>query len=505
MDLTVGDLLDARELDLRLLTAQDSGRARPVRGAHGIEVANPTRWVPPGWLMLTNGLRVRGSAKEQRRLVAELDAGGQAALGWAVGLVLQRVPRAILDEAQRRDFPVLLVPLETAFHEIISLVGGARINDDVLFMRRLLAMEDYLIDALRLAEPHRNVLIRLASLLDVDVALFDADGEPVEVVGSARLPEMREAMRAIEGGTWPAHDEIVIVPVDRGPDTPDHLLIAAARRSSHEPRLMRPVARRASQILGLLTSSERNREEADRARGAELLRQALQGVDGEEARALDGEARMLDIDWSAPAHVVAWETGGASHTRARVAPLAKVLSEAGLPHLIAAGDQPVALVQGEVGVLLAALRHAASGGAARAGVGRPVTSLREARTSLHDARIALAQTRADGMADAPVVRFDELDPVAWLVAMAADAAGRRRLRAFLDPLREQPELVVTLRAWLGTSCNVTEAAAVLHLHRNSMNYRLARIQELLGTPLKSPRTLANLQAALMAENLDTTP
>jgi sugar diacid utilization regulator len=268
---------------------------------------------------------------------------------------------------------------------------------------------------------------------------------------------------------------------------------------------MRPVTRRASQILGLLTSSERNREDADRARGAELLRHALQGVDGEEARALDGEARTLDIDWGAPAHVVAWETGGASQTRARVAPLAKVLSEAGLPHLIATGDQPVALVQGEVGVLLAALRHAASRGAARAGVGRPVTSLREARTSLHDARIALAQTRADGMADAPVVRFDELDPVAWLVANAADAAGRRRLRAFLDPLREQPELVVTLRAWLGTSCNVTEAAAVLHLHRNSMNYRLARIQELLGTPLKSPRTLANLQAALMAENLDTTP
>jgi purine catabolism regulator len=505
MDLTVGDLLDARELDLTLLTAHDTARARTVRGAHGIEVQNPTRWVPPDWLMLTNGLRVRGSAKEQRRLIAELDAGGQAALGWGVGLVLQRVPRAILDEAERRDFPVLLVPLETAFHEIISLVGGARINDDVLFMRRLLAMEDYLIDALRLPEPHRNVLLRLGSLLDVDVALFDADGDPVEVVGSGRLPEMHEAMRAIEGGTWPAHDDIVVVPVDRGPDAADHLLIAAARRSSHEPRLMRPVARRASQILGLLTSAERNREDADRARGGELLRQALQGLEAEEARALDGEARTLDIDWAAPVHVVVWETGGASQVRSRVEPLAKALDDACLPHLIADDDQAVALVQGEVPLLTAALRRAGSAGAARAGVGRPVASLREARTSFDDARIALAQTRADGTDGDPVVRFDELDPVAWLVANAGDAAGRRRLRAFLDPLREQPELVVTLRAWLGTSCNATEAAAVLHLHRNSMNYRLARIQERLGAPLKSPRTLANLQAALMAENLDARP
>jgi purine catabolism regulator len=496
MDLTVGDLLDQRELGLTLLTAHETGPARPVRGAHGIEVENPTRWVPEDWVMLTNGLRVRGRAQEQRRLVAELVEGGQAALGWAVGLVLQRVPQAILEEAEARDFPVLLVPIETAFHEIISFVGSSRLNEDVLYMRRLLAMEDYLMDALRLAEPHRNVLIRLASLLDVNVALFDGRGEPVEVVGSAPVAELREAMTRAEEGE--AHDGIAVVPIDRGPRKADQVLVVAARPNAFEHRLLRPVARRAGQMLGLLSSSQLSRDDADRARGAALLGEALASVHETEVRALDGEARTLGIDWSLAAHIVVWEPDATPGAAARTLPVADTLSEAGLPHLLTQDEPAVALVQGELEALTETLT--AAGGSGRAGIGRPVTSLRHARRSFDDARIALLQTADDGGRDRPVVRFDELDPVAWLVANC-DEPDRRRLRAFLDPLRGQAQLIDTLRVWLETSCNSTHASARLHLHRNSLRYRLARIEELLGAPLQAPRTLANVQTALMAENL----
>jgi purine catabolism regulator len=492
LDLTLGDLLDHRELGLTLLTAHETARSRPVRGAHGIEIENPTRWVPEDWVMLTNGLRVRGRAHEQRRLVAELAAGGQAALGWAVGLVLQRVPKAILEEAEARDFPVFLVPVEVAFHEIISFVGASRLNDDLVHARRLLAMEDYLMDALRLTEPHRNLLIRLATLLDVDVALFDSLGEPIEVVGSARLPELREAM-ARHAGDAQAPDGTAVVAIDRGSRTADQVLVVAAREGRYEPQLLRPVARRAGQMLGLLTSSALSRAEADRARGAELLRQALAGVDDTEGRALDGEARLLGIDWATPSHVVLVEPA-AGGRRPRIA---DVLRTAGLPHLVIEEAKPVALVQGDLDVLSTTLAEALEDG--RAGIGRPVGSLREVQRSHDDARIALLQTRAES---GFVARFDELDPVAWLVA-DCDDAQRRRLRAFLDPLRGQQHLITTLRVWLETGCNATEAAARLHLHRNSLRYRMARMEELLGASLQAPRTLANVQMALMAEDLAT--
>jgi DNA-binding PucR family transcriptional regulator len=50
--------------------------------------------------------------------------------------------------------------------------------------------------------------------------------------------------------------------------------------------------------------------------------------------------------------------------------------------------------------------------------------------------------------------------------------------------------------------NVAEAALRLNVHRNTVRYRLARIEELLGMRLDAPRTIANLHLALLTERLE---
>src|SRR5918998_5539768 len=109
LKLTLGDLLRQPDLNLTLLTEDRAALTRPVLGAHSIEIAFPSRWVPRDWIMLTTGLRLRGRRDEQRQLIAELHEHGQAALGWGIGLVVQRVPRAVLSEANARSFPVFAV------------------------------------------------------------------------------------------------------------------------------------------------------------------------------------------------------------------------------------------------------------------------------------------------------------------------------------------------------------------------------------------------------------
>jgi hypothetical protein len=49
--------------------------------------------------------------------------------------------------------------------------------------------------------------------------------------------------------------------------------------------------------------------------------------------------------------------------------------------------------------------------------------------------------------------------------------------------------------------NVAEAARRLNVHRNTLRYRLARIEELLGVGLDSPHAIANLHLALLTERL----
>jgi sugar diacid utilization regulator len=512
MQLTLGNLLDERELGLTLVTSDASARERPVRGAHAIEVAAPSRWIPADWVMLTNGLRVRGRGDDQRRLIAELDEGGQTALGWAVGLVLQRVPQAIVDEAEQRGFPVFLVPIETAFHQIISFLHDARTSDDMVLMRRIMSMEDYLMDALQQRRPEQAIVSRLASLLDVDALLATSGGEVVAASGA--LPaedDLRAAIGAADEGVHVALGgrPTAVVPVP-GELAGDHVLVVSGRRAETGDPLGRPVARRAAQLLGLVAQGRAHREEHARARGAELLRRALRGVAPAQAAGLDAEAAGLGVDFGAPAHVVAFSVppGVASETAA-LALVRELVEGEGLHCLLCAvGEQPVALVQEEPARLAEALAGAAARGGRPlpiAGVGRQIGSLLDGRRSLRDARLALAQARATGAPPGTVVRFDQLDPVSQLLATAAGADGGdglHQLAGLLDPLRDQPHLLATLRTWIDCGQNASETAAHLHLHRNSLRYRLARIEELLGVVLETPRGLANVQLALLADELE---
>lgn len=66
--------------------------------------------------------------------------------------------------------------------------------------------------------------------------------------------------------------------------------------------------------------------------------------------------------------------------------------------------------------------------------------------------------------------------------------------------RRNSNLLRTLRVYLVTGANVSEAAERLFLHRNSMLYRLARIEELTGLDLKDPQARLALQLGLLTAN-----
>ena len=70
------------------------------------------------------------------------------------------------------------------------------------------------------------------------------------------------------------------------------------------------------------------------------------------------------------------------------------------------------------------------------------------------------------------------------------------------------DLIRTLRAFFAANANASEAADRLsnaseaadrlYLHRNSLPYRLTRVQELTGLDLKDPRARLALQLGLLA-------
>ena len=74
--------------------------------------------------------------------------------------------------------------------------------------------------------------------------------------------------------------------------------------------------------------------------------------------------------------------------------------------------------------------------------------------------------------------------------------------ALVEPLVEhdrerQSDLVKTLKVYFDTGANASEAADRLFLHRNSMLYRLSRVEKLTGLNFKDPRARLALQLGLL--------
>ena len=85
--------------------------------------------------------------------------------------------------------------------------------------------------------------------------------------------------------------------------------------------------------------------------------------------------------------------------------------------------------------------------------------------------------------------------------MARDIAATRL--APLDDLTPaaRERLLHTLDAWLAAQGRVQEAAGVLHVHPQTVRYRLARLRELLGGALDDPDARFELELALRARRL----
>ncbi|MFC7565193.1 helix-turn-helix domain-containing protein [Actinomadura namibiensis] len=85
--------------------------------------------------------------------------------------------------------------------------------------------------------------------------------------------------------------------------------------------------------------------------------------------------------------------------------------------------------------------------------------------------------------------------------MARPGRALAGLAAKLDPLDARPDLLTTVEAFVRHGHNRSRASAELSIHRNTLDYRLARIAKLTGLDLASPEGLRLLDAAVTARAL----
>ncbi len=135
------------------------------------------------------------------------------------------------------------------------------------------------------------------------------------------------------------------------------------------------------------------------------------------------------------------------------------------------------------------------------GVSAPLRRAERCAEALREARLALAHSHSRR----PLCRYAELDDEApWLPRSLAEA--ERAFRLVLGALHDYDAangsaLLYTLQVFLEENRSWLNAAQRLHIHKQSLVYRIRRIEEISGRSLDSTADVATLWFALQATRL----
>ncbi|MEU9077420.1 PucR family transcriptional regulator [Kitasatospora sp. NPDC048538] len=492
----VGDLLNLDDLDIRLAWGTPDLLDRPVTGVSSTDLQDPARYLQPGELVLTGLVWWQpADASGALRFATALRSAGVAALLAGEG-THGSIPDSLAEACRTHGIPLLAVPAGVSFRAVtdrvyLRLWGDLRAGaQDAAAIPETVRRE--LLDLLRADAGAGGVLAHAVGRLGVPDCSITTTGGRAVATTATPVPSAGRGDTGLPVGPQDGS------PFDGWRLRP-HLATAAAE----------PVLQGLAELLSPLAA--RARADADaRRRAAGRLLDALAG-EGGLAEPLAGcglgETEALVAVTARIDGGRADDPGAGTPAAWAAYALAEALHPLGVPY--AAGTdragRSAALVAAPVERVAERLRRArpalqarlAGRRTLRVGVGPAAAPAPAAlRAALVQARYVLEGSAGPVGSAADL---DSLDGLLRGIPPEVTAAFHARLLAPLTTHDQENSvsLLGTLAVFLDHDGSWARTAESLHIHVNTVHYRIRRIEELTGRNLARLRDRLDLRAALL--------
>jgi DNA-binding PucR family transcriptional regulator len=491
MAMRVSELLAVRGLDLRVVVGGDLERV--IRWVHTTELADPTRYLQGGEVILTTGVW-RDAGTTSPGFVAPLERSDVAALGYGLPQPDAVMPADLIEACEAVHLPLFAVPFDVPF------IAVSRAFVDRVYGQREEALRERVLrnDRLLHAAGHGAGLDGILDVLDTRLRPWMLGRGRHVIAGAASAGDVacvcadRTALAQPQPVTANGWMAFPIVAVGR---TEAHLVVSAGESGLGDDD--RAAVDQALPFLGLELARLQVLRENERRLAAELVDLIMAG--SSQARTTAARLATFGLDAAAPLAAVVCECEDSDVGLDR---LESALADAGVAAVAAMKTRELVAVVGWPGD-----ESALAGLAARlhermedpVGVGGLVADSAGLRTAVVEARHACRFARL--RRDAGWATHDQVGSHSLLLALQDEEVLVAFRRALLRPLEEhdarrRSRLVDTLDRFLSSGCRWQETATALHVHVNTLRHRLDRVEQLTGRDLGSMEDRVDLYIAL---------
>ncbi len=515
--LTVQSLLD--ELDLELAAGTHASEA-PVRWVHISELEDPTPWLSGGELMLTTGIPLDSAAK-QRTYIGLLADHNLAGLGFGTGFNHKKLPKALVEEARKRDFPLFEVPYSTPFIAITEKAFARLVNEQYEVLQRGIAVQRRLERLVLEERGLEEIAATISSAVGGTVAILDARGERIagrgfrrELSAEAEIAIRKEAIsHAADGHPFvPAHPSLagraLAQPVISPGGGPPQAWVVIVRDSGGLGDFERLILQQAVAVVALELMRRRVARETERRLAGDVLAGALGGR--LEPSELRRRLEPFGIGDEAAVLVFSLDDPTAAEPALERALAADACPAVVAPHTAGGRELLCAVIDAEdrdpVDVAASARRALDTDrGPVRAAASRPAPP-DALRHSFHEARCALEATGFANGGAPEVASWRDLGAFTLLLSVQDDEALELYCDSVLGPIEEGDaeyggELLRSLEAFIEQNGQWERAAREVYCHRHTLRYRMRKVEELTGRDLSSAHDRIEFWLALRAREL----
>ncbi|CAJ1315650.1 Purine catabolism regulatory protein [Paenibacillus nuruki] len=176
MQLTVQEALAVYPLSEARLVAGARGTSRLMKSVNVMDAPDIADWIKSGEMLFTTAFIMKDSEEEAIKLMRKLNERGCAGLGVKLGRFWEVIPQAIIDEADRLQFPLLELPFQFTFSDQMNALFQAEHERSTKLLQSVLHKQKRLMQFALNQDQQGNVFAVLEDILKYPIAIIGSRG-----------------------------------------------------------------------------------------------------------------------------------------------------------------------------------------------------------------------------------------------------------------------------------------------------------------------------------------